>query len=154
MAAGKSSLHMSCEGEHGIALESQQGNQPQDVLKGESQGLSRVAAGNLGFPRLLTVTLGSLSGCLWVVRNTVDLGGASRDSTGLEQWKRASSQVEAGTSGFLSCSDVGLGLCMPFQTGSQVSMCVEAWNSAFLSSCLGVSCLRPSGIWDLGLFPH
>ena len=36
---------------------------------------------------------------------------------------------------FLSCSDVGLGLCMPFQTGSQISTCVEAWNSAFLSSC-------------------
>ena len=40
-----------------------------------------------------------------------------------------------GTSGLLSCSDVGLGLCMPFQTGSQVSTCVEAWNSAFLSNC-------------------
>ena len=80
VAPGKSSLHSNFEGERGIALESQQGNQPQDVLKGESQGLSRVAAGNLGFPRLLTVTLGSLSGCLWVVRNTVDLGGASRDS--------------------------------------------------------------------------
>ena len=26
---------------------------------------------------------------------------------------------------------------MKFQTGSQVSTCVEAWNSAFLSSCKG-----------------
>ena len=51
------------------------------------------------------------------------------------QWKRASSLVAVGTSVFLSCSDVGLGLCMPFQTGSQISTCVEAWNSAFLSSC-------------------
>ena len=65
----------------------------------------------------------------------MDLGGASRTPLGLVQWKRASSRVEAGTSGFLSCSDVVLGLCMPFQTGSQVSTCVEAWNSAFLSSC-------------------
>ena len=48
---------------------------------------------------------------------------------------RASSRVEAGTSGFLCCSHMGLGLCIPFQTGSQVSTCVEAWNSAFLSSC-------------------
>ena len=40
------------------------------------------------------------------------LGGASRDSTGLEcngwlvQWKRASSRLEAGTSGLLSFSDL------------------------------------------------
>ena len=33
------------------------------------------------FPRPVTVTSGSFSGCLWKVRNTVDLGGASRDST-------------------------------------------------------------------------
>ena len=51
------------------------------------------------------------------------------------QWKSDSSRFEAGTSGFLSFSDVGLGLCMLFQTGSQVSTCVEAWNSAFLSNC-------------------
>ena len=55
---------------------------PQDTLKVESRGLSRVAAGNPGFPRLVIVTSGSFSGCLWEVRNTVMLGGASRDSTG------------------------------------------------------------------------
>ena len=37
---------------------------PQDTLKQDSQGLSRVAAGNPGFRRLLPVTLGSFSGCL------------------------------------------------------------------------------------------
>ena len=51
------------------------------------------------------------------------------------QWKRASSPVESGTSEFLSCSDMDLRVCLQFQTGSQVSTCVEAWNSAFLSSC-------------------
>ena len=51
------------------------------------------------------------------------------------QWKRALSRDEAGTSGFFSCSDVDLRECMQFQTGSQISICVEAWNSAFLSSC-------------------
>ena len=51
------------------------------------------------------------------------------------QWKRTSSPVEVGTSGFLSCSDVDLGVCLQFQTGSQVLTCVEAWNSAFPSSC-------------------
>ena len=52
----------------------------QDPLKGESQGHSRVATGNPEFPRLVTVTSGSFSWCLWKVRNTVVLGGASLDS--------------------------------------------------------------------------
>ena len=69
------------------------------------------------FARLVTVTSGSFSLCLLEVRNTVDLGGASRNPLVLVQWKSASSRVEAGTSGFLSCFDVVLGLCMPFQTG-------------------------------------
>ena len=53
----------------------------QDALKRESRGLSQVAAGNSEFPQLVTVTSGSISGCLCEVRNTVELGGASRDST-------------------------------------------------------------------------
>ena len=36
----------------------------QDALKKESRGLSQVAAGNPGFPRLVPVTSGSFSGCL------------------------------------------------------------------------------------------
>ena len=36
---------------------------PQDAPK-DSQGLSRVAAGNPGFPRPVPVTSGSFSGCL------------------------------------------------------------------------------------------
>ena len=36
----------------------------QDALKKESRGLSQVAAGNTGFPRLVPVTSGSFSGCL------------------------------------------------------------------------------------------
>ena len=39
MAPVKSSLHSSGEGERGIALESWQGNRPQEALKGESRGL-------------------------------------------------------------------------------------------------------------------
>ena len=76
------------------------------------------------------------------------VGAASRDSTGVVQWKRASSRVEAGISVFLSCSDVVLRVCMPFQTGIQVSTCVEAWNSAFLSSCQTV--FRLPGELNLG----
>ena len=37
---------------------------PQDTLKKDSRGLSQVAAGNPGFPRLVPVTSGSFSGCL------------------------------------------------------------------------------------------
>ena len=54
---------------------------------------------------------------------------------GSVQWKRASSPVEAGPSGFLSHSDMDLVVCLQFQTGSQVSTCVKECNSAFLSSC-------------------
>ena len=37
---------------------------PQDALKKDSRVLSRVAAGNPGFPGLLLVTSGSFAGCL------------------------------------------------------------------------------------------
>ena len=56
---------------------------PWDALKGEFRGLSGVAAGNSGFPQHVTVTSGSLSGCLWEVRNIVEVEGPSRDSTGV-----------------------------------------------------------------------
>ena len=55
----------------------------QDALKGESRGLSRVVAGNPAFRRLGTMTSGSFSWCLWEARNTVELGGASPDTTGV-----------------------------------------------------------------------
>ena len=55
---------------------------PQNSLKGKSRGLSGVAAGNPGFPRFVMVTSGGFLGCLWEVRNTVESGGASWDSTG------------------------------------------------------------------------
>ena len=41
----------------------------------------------------------------------------------------ASSQVEARTSGFLSSSDMDLGVPMEFQQGTQASSHVETWNS-------------------------
>ena len=48
---------------------------PQDALKGEYRGLSGAAAGNPGFPRHVTVTSATFSGCLWGVRNIVELEG-------------------------------------------------------------------------------
>ena len=46
---------------------------PQFSEKQESQGLSHVAAGNLGVPRVATVTSGNISWCLWEVRNPFEL---------------------------------------------------------------------------------
>ena len=81
-------------------------------------------------------TWGTRTCLLREVRSPFVLRGGPRYSSCSAAWmNRASSPVEAGISWFLSCSDVGLRLCIPFQTGSQVSTCVEAWNSAFLSSC-------------------
>ena len=65
----------------------------------------------------------------------MDLGGASGDSTGLVQWKRASSRVEAGISGFLSISDSDRRVPSELGRESQASSWVEAWNSACLLRC-------------------
>ena len=54
---------------------------------------------------------------------------------------RASSRVEAGTSRFLSSSYRDLVVSVEFEQGRQVLSCVEAWNSACLSS------------WEWGLKP-
>ena len=54
---------------------------------------------------------------------------------GLVQWKRASSRVEAGTSGFLSISDFDRRVSAKWEQESQASSCVEEWNSTCRSSC-------------------
>ena len=82
MAPGKSNVHSSCKQSTALLSNNGRGIGPQDALKGESRGLSQVVAGNPGFPRLVTMTSGSFSGSLWEIRNTVELGWASRDSTG------------------------------------------------------------------------
>ena len=48
VASGKSSLHWSCEGQPGSALESQQGNQASIHMEGGISSVSRVAAGSVG----------------------------------------------------------------------------------------------------------
>ena len=48
---------------------------------------------------------------------------------------RASSQIEVGTSGFLSNCDIERRVSAELEQGSQASSCVEAWNSVCLSSC-------------------
>ena len=51
---------------------------------------------------------------------------------GLVQWKRASSTIEAGTSGFLSISDSDRRVPAELGQESQASSWVEAWNCACL----------------------
>ena len=51
----------------------------------------------------------------------------------LLQWKRALSQIEAGTSGILSISDFDGIVSTELEKLSQASSCVEEWNSACLS---------------------
>ena len=58
------------------------------------------------------------------------------------QWKRASSPVQAGTSGFLSCSDVDLGVCLQFQMGSQVSTVLRHETLLFFPAVKEVSGLQ------------
>src|SRR5574341_1389212 len=72
---------------------------PRDALKEVSRGLSRVEAGNPGFPRLVQVTSGGFSWWLGEARETG--GGPLGTPRGLVHWKRASSPVEAGTAGYL-----------------------------------------------------
>ena len=94
---------------------------PQDALKKDSRGLSRVAAGNPGFPRLVPVisgaSLGSFekSGILWIWE------GPLRTPLGLVQCKRASSRVKVGTSGFLSISDFDCRFSADLEQESQAS---------------------------------
>ena len=113
---------------------------PQDALKKDSRGLLRVGAGNPWFPRLVPVISGRSKGASEKSGLLCSWEGPLGTPLGSVQWKKDASLVEMGISGFLSYSDVGLGVCMPFQRGSQASACVEAWNSAFL---FGIACQGP-----------
>ena len=97
VALGKSSLHLSCKGKCGIALESLQGNWASIKLKGESRGVSGVSAGILDSLELRWVPQGAfhdvsgesgiLLSCEWPLWIPLKL----------LQGKRASSQVDVGT---------------------------------------------------------
>ena len=62
-APGKSGLHALAMGSGSLLSRHGRGIGPQDTLK-DSRGLSRVTAGNPGFPQPVPVTSGSFSGCL------------------------------------------------------------------------------------------
>ena len=110
------------------------GIRPQFAWKGESQGVSRVAAGSVGS---LELPQGP-EGASHVVSGKSGILSSCEGPLGiplkLVRVTRASSRVEAGNSGFLSSSDRDLGVPMEIPLGSQTSSHVGAWNSASLSS--------------------
>ena len=66
---------------------------------------------------------------------------------------RASSPVEAGTSGFLFISDFDLRVSAELEQESQASSYVEEWNSTCLLVVDGVTGHLLSCIWNLRVFP-
>ena len=125
VARGSAGLHWS----HGREI------RPQFTWKGESQGVSRCAAGSLGSIKLPPGHEGAShlvswkSGILWSCEGPLGI------PLELVQGTRASCRVEARNSGFLSSSDMDLGVPMEIPLGSQMSSHVEAWNCASLSRC-------------------
>ena len=109
------------------------GKGPHFSLRGESPGVSRVTAGNLGFHSNCDGDLKPAR----VASGKSSLHSSCKGPFGIPllsvQGHTSSSQVEVGTSGFLSSSDMDLGVPMEFQQGSQASSHVETWNSASLS---------------------
>ena len=58
----------------------------------------------------------------------------SWDSSDVSTMEEGLISCSAGKSGFLSCSDVDLGVCL-VSNGKSGLNCVEEWNSALLSRC-------------------
>ena len=110
-----------------------------------------VAAVNPGFTRIVLVPQGASqgasekSGILWIWE------GPFVTQLCLVQLKRASSRMEAGTSGVLSISDSGRRVPAEYGQESHASSSVEAWISACLASCswsdrpLVELCVEPVG---------
>ena len=99
MAPGNFSIHLSGEGEHGIALNSWQGNRASRCVEG---GISRSFWSCSRKPWLPLTYDSDLRELLRVFMGSQEYGGvvgASLDSTGSVQRKRASSRVEAGKRG-------------------------------------------------------
>ena len=108
---------------------------PQDVLKKDSRGLSRVEAGKPGVPRLVPETSWSFSGCFYEVRDTVGLGGAFWDSTGFGALEEGLISSGGRNLRVPLISDSDPRVRADLGQESQASSWVEAWNSACLSRC-------------------
>ena len=95
-----------------------------------------VVLGSLGFLSSCMGTWGTRSCFLREVRSAFELRGAPRDSSRITAgMNRASSRVEAGTSGILFISGIHLEVSVEFEQGRQDSSYLQTLNSAFLLSC-------------------
>ena len=105
------------------------------MLRGESPGFPRVMAGNQGF---LSSYYGDLRDPPMFLRK-VKSHAICKGPLGIPLQSvlgpRSSSQVEAGTSVFISSADFDSAVPMEFQQGSKSSSRVETCKSTFLSSC-------------------
>ena len=122
--------------EHGLSLERLKRIRASSSMQGRISWFAWSCGGKLSIPLELRVTWGTRSFLLRKVRSPLALRGSPRDSSNIAAGMNpASSRVEAGTSGFLSISDIDLGVSAELEQGSQASSCVEARNSGCLSSC-------------------
>lgn len=86
------------------------------------------------------------------VRSPFELRGALGIPPRHCRMNRASSPVEAGTSGFLSISDIDLRVSVESEEGSQVSFVLTHENLLASRVVRGVSGLLFMCIWNLWLF--
>ena len=108
---------------------------PPQACRGEFRGFRGVVARSLGFLSNCVSTWGTCS-CLLREIRSLALCGAPWDSSRIAGgMNRASSRVEAVTSGFLSISEIDLGVYADLEQESHASSCVEARDSTCLSSC-------------------
>ena len=117
----------------GILWSHGRGIRPQFAWKGESQGISLVAAGILGSLQLPQGREGDshvVSGKSGILSSCEGPLGIPLE---LVQATGTAHRVEAGNSGFLSSSDRDIGVPMEIPLGNQMSARVGAWNSASLS---------------------
>ena len=119
---------------------------PPQQCRGEFRGLSGCVAGSLGF-QLSCVSTWDTCSCLLSEVRSLAFRGAPLDSSCIAAgMNRASSQVEAGTSGFLSISaDWNTRVTPPIvlRNGTPLASGVLPRVTGHLSSC----------IWNLHLFP-
>ena len=125
-------------GKVGFILKCHWGKGPHLALRLESPGFSGVAAAILG--SLLSNDGDFMDPLVWA-SGTSSVHGSCMGPLGIPLQSlpglRSSSGVEAGTSGFLSCADMELGVPLGFPQWSQASSRVETFKSALLSSWKG-----------------
>ena len=141
------------QGKRGLSLETLQRKRASSSVQGRISKFALSCGRKSRVPLQLSLDLGDHSCLLRKVRSPLSLGEAPRDSSCITaRINRASSRVEAGTSGFLSISDFDPRVSADWNTrvrprivlrnGTPLASGVLYWVTGHLSSC----------IWNLHLF--